>query len=291
MVICENEAILRENERLLRRCGSVAAGLKLVPSLITGPDCETWSLLRIREMGSKPVFRLSKLGPRVYYLPGFLGAEECLTLSREILNQMIDNPPHANNFGDQSPETKSMWREYQDKSSENPSLRKLRWSCVGCHYNWGERTYDTKLVSNFPSSFAELYSSVLEYVNTCDPSSNPLKGDPQSAIVNFYHSHRISDRLGGHRDDVESDDTTPLVSISMGLSGFFLIENEALVLRSGDVLIMADDARQSLHGVPSIIGPDRRELRRSSEPGDSELEAVESFLRETRISISMRQVY
>jgi alkylated DNA repair dioxygenase AlkB len=109
-----------------------------------------------------------------------------------------------------------------------------------------------------------------------------LSGKAESAIINFYHSHRMSDRLGGHRDDVEANDSTPLVSISLGLGGIFLIEDEAIHLQSGDVLVMTNEARQSLHGVPVVFSGDSK--RESSD-------AIKNFLEKTRISISIRQVY
>jgi alkylated DNA repair dioxygenase AlkB len=126
-------------------------------------------------------------------------------------------------------------------------------------------------------------------VNSVVSEENKLSGDAQSAIINLYHSHRVSDRLGGHRDDVEVTDRTPLVSLSIGRPGFFLIENEAIVLHSGDVLVMADEARQSLHGVPGIVGGDRK--KDSTGDQQTEREAITRFLSDTRISLSIRQVY
>ena len=68
----------------------------------------------------------------------------------------------------------------------------------------------------------------------------------------------------------------------MGVSGIFLIESEAMVPRSGDVLVMANEARQSLHGVPCILSLRKRGRDKNE---------VETMLENTRISISIRQVY
>ena len=40
------------------------------------------------------------------------------------------------------------------------------------------------------------------------------------ALVNFY---RPGDTLGGHKDDVEQDQTAPIVALSLGCSAIFLL--------------------------------------------------------------------
>lgn len=41
--------------------------------------------------------------------------------------------------------------------------------------------------------------------------------------MNFFHSHRSSDRLGGHKDDVEARDHSPLVRVD----SFFLPDDRS----------------------------------------------------------------
>jgi DNA alkylation damage repair protein AlkB len=288
MAVDDSEAVLRENEKLLRRCGSVTAGKVAVADLVVdaASSADFLTPLGVCERGT--IYKFTRLKHSVYFIPGFLREEECEELTREILNEMIDNPPHSNNFGEARQGGK-MWKEYRDPNIGNPSLKKLRWSCVGYHYNWGDRTYSPSQQSAFPTSLREIYDSVLETVNKVREPAAKLNGKAESAIINFYHTHRVSDRLGGHRDDVEVTDRTPLVSVSLGVPGFFLIENEAIVLRSGDVLVMAEEARQSLHGIPSIVSADRHDSLDLQK--DTEREVVSHFLRRTRISISIRQVY
>jgi DNA alkylation damage repair protein AlkB len=285
---------LREHEQLLRRCSSISIAKKRIPALITDAESSSSALLLEGQVSGKSVYKLKRLQSSVYFIPSFLDGHRCHRLAQEILHNHIDDPPHANNFNGKSTGS-SMWREYSESSSLNSRLDKLRWSCVGYHYNWGERTYDPEKFSNFPQSYRDIYQEALDCVNATAASRRaPLVGQPQSAIINFYHTHRISDRLGGHRDDVEATDMTPLVSVSMGVPGFFLIESEAIVLRPGDVLVMADEARQSLHGVPSIVNGDRRDSRDIEEKDsfhESDDEAIAQFMRKTRISISIRQVY
>jgi DNA alkylation damage repair protein AlkB len=288
MTVFDGETELRSNEQKLRRCTSERKAKEAVPGLITDPSSLELICL---PSARKPVYKFLELDDSVYYMPSFLDGSGILRLSNEILNDMIDNPPHANNFG--CVKMKGMWRDFCDDTLSDKTLNKLRWSCVGYHYNWSERKYDPLEKSSFPNSFKDLFNQAIFEVNKT-LESGPLVGDPQSAIINFYHSHRVSDRLGGHRDDVESTDSTPLVCVSMGLPAVFLIDSKAIVVRSGDVLIMSGRARQSLHGVPCIFHDDRTRKRPTAgEANDSlcSLDIVEEFLTRTRISISIRQVY
>lgn len=87
---------------------------------------------------------------------------------------------------------------------------------------------------------------------------------PDAAILNIY---RGKDRLGGHVDDAETVSSggfcRPLVSISLGVPCFFLValahesalKPVAVVLRSGDVVILSKAARSLVHGVPRLLGP------------------------------------
>jgi hypothetical protein len=91
-------------------------------------------------------------------------------------------------------------------------------------------------------------------------SLNGLKIDFNFAICNFYHLHRPSDRLGGHKDDVESNLSLPLVTVSLGAPGIFLLGREsrealpsAILLNAGDCLVLSGKSRGYFHGVPSIL--------------------------------------
>ena len=53
--------------------------------------------------------------------------------------------------------------------------------------------------------------------------------DPDVALVNYY---REGDTLGGHRDDVEQDQTAPIVSISLGCDAIFLLGGDDPPLNS-----------------------------------------------------------
>lgn len=266
-------ATLRKNEQLLRRCPSIETAKTLVSDLI----CQHGDLqapIGVTESG-KPIYQIGGLDDFCFYIPQYL--EDGESLAEEIMTNWINAPPHSNSFN--TSENSDLWREYLHAPA-TARLQHLRWSCVGYHYDWTNRSYEKDRKSAFPASFESLYTTVLNEVNKA--TNLNLNGTPESAIINFYHSQRISDRLGGHRDDVESTDDSPLVSVSMGLSGVFLIESKALVLKHGDVLVLAGKARQSLHGVPCIF---RTHKRARLQKG------IKEFLSKTRISISIRQVY
>jgi DNA alkylation damage repair protein AlkB len=259
MITTEPEQILRKNEQKLRRCTSIEKVVKSVPDVITDP-LQAVDDGRLERM-SDDVYKFLKLQNSVYLIKNFKFNK--FELIDEILNEMIDSPPNSNSLPFSSPKSSPL---------RDDSLRfnRLRWSCVGYHYDWGERSYNTKNFSNFPNSLKLIYFEILKLINY------PTPPDPQSAIINFYHSHRPSDRLGGHRDDVELDDESPLVSLSMGLPGVFLCESESMVLEDSDVVVMSGKARQSLHGVPTII--------HGSGGGGRLLDRV-------RVSISIRSVF
>ena len=65
---------------------------------------------------------------------------------------------------------------------------------------------------------------------------------------------------GGHTDHSERNLEAPLVSVSLGQPCVFLLggrtreaEPTAMLLRSGDALIMSGEARRCYHGVPRIV--------------------------------------
>ncbi|PNY03214.1 alpha-ketoglutarate-dependent dioxygenase alkb-like protein, partial [Trifolium pratense] len=67
------------------------------------------------------------------------------------------------------------------------------------------------------------------------------------------------DTLGGHLDDMEADWSKPIVSLSLGCKAIFLLGGKsredapiAMFLRSGDVVLMAGEARECFHGLRSM---------------------------------------
>merc|ERR1719150_3699373 len=96
---------------------------------------------------------------------------------------------------------------------------------------------------------------------------------PEAAIVNFYPENSS---LGGHTDHSEPNRQAPLLSFSFGLSAIFLCggttketKPAAILLRSGDILIMTQEAREKFHGVPRIIDDKFIEALHNSETPES----------------------
>ena len=79
----------------------------------------------------------------------------------------------------------------------------------------------------------------------------------EAGIVNYYH---MDSTLSGHTDHSEKDLSHPLLSLSFGQSAIFLIGGptkqvrpKALLLNSGDIVIMSGQSRLAYHGVPKIL--------------------------------------
>lgn len=68
----------------------------------------------------------------------------------------------------------------------------------------------------------------------------------------------VGDTLNGHQDNVEQDLLQPIVAMSIGCDAVFLIGGQtkaqkptALLLSSGDVVVMTSPARLCFHGTPA----------------------------------------
>lgn len=86
---------------------------------------------------------------------------------------------------------------------------------------------------------------------------------PEAGILNLYSP---GDTLSLHRDVAEFCNR-PLVSISLGCEGVFIAglssdervdgkqstRAAVMKLKSGDVLVMSDEARYAWHGVPTVL--------------------------------------
>ena len=107
----------------------------------------------------------------------------------------------------------------------------------------------------------------------------------EAAIVNYYPT---SSTLNPHTDHSERNLSAPLISISLGLSAVFLIGGSTLaepptpiLLRSGDVLVMAGESRMAYHALPKVLP--------ATWEGNSDGQ-VGKYLSTHRININVRQV-
>ncbi|MBT8458474.1 MAG: alpha-ketoglutarate-dependent dioxygenase AlkB [Boseongicola sp.] len=83
-----------------------------------------------------------------------------------------------------------------------------------------------------------------------------VERDPDSCLVNFYGEGA---KMNLHQDKDEADHQWPVVSISLGDPGLFRVGGDARSdrtksrwLMSGDVAVLAGDARLAFHGIDRI---------------------------------------
>lgn len=119
--------------------------------------------------------------------------------------------------------------------------KKLRWVTLGGQYDWTNKVYPRGQPPAFPSDLKNLIESVF-----------PMNAE--AAILNLYSP---GDTLSLHRDVSEECDQ-PLVSISIGCSAVFIVgledhEPAAILLRSGDAILMSGASRYAWHGVPKVL--------------------------------------
>ncbi|KAJ6815381.1 alpha-ketoglutarate-dependent dioxygenase alkB isoform X2 [Iris pallida] len=119
---------------------------------------------------------------------------------------------------------------------------------------------------------------------------------PEASIVNYFGP---SDMLGGHLDDMEADWSKPIVSISLGCKAIFLLGGKsredsptAMFLRSGDIVLMAGQARECFHGIPRIFtDQDQVEVSSLSQEFSNEQDVCfRDYIETSRININIRQV-
>ncbi|XP_069674101.1 nucleic acid dioxygenase ALKBH1 isoform X2 [Periplaneta americana] len=196
------------------------------------------------------------------------------------------------------------WWEICTKDPERGRtlLQKLRWATLGYHHNWDTKVYSEDAHDLFPEDLAELCELVAKAVGFHNFSA-------QAAIVNYYH---LDSTLSGHTDHSEIDKDAPLFSFSFGQSAIFLLGGKsveekpiAMLICSGDIVIMSGQSRLCYHGVPRILATDKapwndliiEKQNRSDvcekvfECADSTLwKPFESYLRTSRINMNVRQV-
>lgn len=245
-------------------------------------------------------------------------------------DQRQDSSCVASRSGDLEGES-SCWSSSPEGPSAASLLQKLRWVALGPQFNWSTRQYEhepgvkplsselvmlaqhvvqaCKELDARPTSYSgQTSGDVLSWKDNVsyadaalcnangagsqvDDSCNSLY-EPDTALVNFY---READTLGGHKDDAEVHGTCPIVSLSLGCDGVFLMGGQtkdvaptALWLHSGDAVVLSGAARQCYHGVPRVIPGqccfDERDCHH-----DLLDEAIHTYMQSTRVNISIRQ--
>lgn len=161
--------------------------------------------------------------------------------------------------------------------------KKLRWITLGGQYDWTQKIYPAGPPPPFPADIKRLVESLF-----------PMKAE--AAIVNLYSP---GDTLSLHRDVSEECDQ-PLVSISLGCDGIFVIGIDSngedgepsiatLRLRSGDAVLMSGESRYAWHSVPKVLESTSPEWMQSW-PGHSFPE-WEGWMKGKRINVNVRQMF
>ena len=131
------------------------------------------------------------------------------------------------------------------------TLSKVRWATLGYQYDWTARSYERSAYCPFPAQLGELAAT---FAAACGVGFTIT---PEAGIVNLYPAGQV---MGGHVDDGEEAKNSPVVSMSLGPPCIFLLGGHskdeppaALLLRSGDVLILGGKSRLKYHGVPKVF--------------------------------------
>ncbi|KAF9422913.1 hypothetical protein HW555_001456 [Spodoptera exigua] len=140
------------------------------------------------------------------------------------------------------------WAEcFKKEQCDKQLQKKLRWTTLGYHHNWEHKKQNK---SHFPVDLAELSDVLAEYLGYSNFRA-------EAAIVNYYH---MNSTLSAHTDHSEVNLEAPLFSFSFGQSAIFLIggkdksvEPSAILIKSGDIVVMSKEARLCYHAVPKIL--------------------------------------
>ena len=131
---------------------------------------------------------------------------------------------------------------------------------------------------------------------------------PEAGILNYYH---LNSTLNAHQDRSEENMEAPLISISFGNPAIFLIGDStkdtkpyALLINSGDIVIMTKNSRAAYHGITRVLKEENLNEKyfKYSQPEeelvnsdyvikDDEWEQLYRYLGINRINYSIRQVY
>lgn len=132
-------------------------------------------------------------------------------------------------------------------------LEKMRWATIGPPYDWSARAYDTDAPRRpVNPRWLERCVDLAEAAGAAGDFAGEFAG-----LVNYYRS---GDQLAGHVDDAEVDMSKPIVSVSLGCPCVFLLGGRsrdvaptAVLMRSGDAVVLTGPSRRCYHGVPRIF--------------------------------------
>lgn len=169
-------------------------------------------------------------------LPGRLSPDDQAALVAEILGAARDAPFHVQS----TPGGKPM-------SVETTGMGPLSWITDRLGYRYEPRHPLTgRPWPPIPPLMKALWSELADAQVPAD-----------AALVNLY---RTGAKMGLHRDEDEADFRFPVLSVSLGDTALFRIgglsrrdPTRSVRLASGDVCLLAGEARLAYHGVDRII--------------------------------------
>ena len=154
-------------------------------------------------------------------IKNFLTIPEQLLLGGKCINEFFKKPNRTNLYiyedhpgaNKNEPLPTYDLNQYLEKDPNKYYFdRKIRWSNIGFQYDWNNRLYPTGQTS-IPVDLQQYPLRVLKLLNFSGYT-------PECVIVNYYNK---KDNMGGHLDDGEVDQVSPIISFSLGLSCVFLI--------------------------------------------------------------------
>ena len=141
-------------------------------------------------------------------------------------------------------------------------LRKLRWATVGAPFDWTKRVYEEERAPEVDERIKRACVKTLEIVFGKE-AAFVEKGeekffDGQVGLANFYAP---GDTLNGHVDDAEMNLSKFNRLAYFGLPAIFLLGQKskalkpvtALIVRSGDAIVLSGESRTMFHGVPRVF--------------------------------------
>ena len=163
------------------------------------------------------------------------------------------------------------------------NLKDLRWATLGFDYNWTTKEYPEVPRCPLPDEFFKVGKYVTQALGL-----PVLEAD--TAIVNYY---KLNSRLSPHVDRSEKALDKPLISISFGQSAIYLSggnspddDVDALLLHSGDLLVMSGSQRLVWHGVPRIFKSKTFEF--GHRPSKEDLHVL-NYVNDHRINVTLRR--
>ena len=197
------------------------------------------------------------------WFPGALSVSEQEYWVRRVLRELVEPPNARSCDGAGEAVERRLWARHC--SGDGEALGRVAWATLGVQYDWSRQTYPTLGDAGETGRFGahathRLCGDVAGWGVRAAAAAGFPAFVPEAGICNLYRSGK--GRMGGHQDRSELTMLAPVVSMSLGCDGVFLVSAGpsrdagpvvALRLRSGDVLVMGGASRGCFHGVACVL--------------------------------------